>query len=254
MKKKCEIRMATKELVDSLLAMNTNNRGLRERVVNKYSEDIKNGNWKLTNQGIGVTSDGVLADGQHRLKALKACGYPPVEILIVYGLDPDVQIAIDAHTKRNARDLMQFAFGHRVSRSAPAIGNVLLKVDTAKWGWGFSNHQLMDCLVSYADQIEFVCGVPKNANYFAAPMLAAFAFVLKKLPDNADAIKRFMESVESGELLTKTMPEYHLRNFIGSSSKQKGGSELQKERFEKAVKSLTASLNNETMGVLRAGN
>lgn len=252
MKPHAEIRTVTKQLVDSLLAMNTNNRSLKKRVVERYKIDIKAGKWMLTNQGIGVTSSGVLADGQHRLQAIKECGYPPLPLLIVHGLDNNVQIAVDAHAKRSARDMLHFAFDTRVSRAAPAIGNVILKNYNNQWNGTFSNSRLMDVIVEYSDEIEAVTSIPKNQNFYAAPYMASFAIQLKLRPDLRDQIAQFMKSVENGEMLDKTMPEYHLRNYIVASAKTKGGTEVQHERFIKCTKALVAYLKGEKMGVLRA--
>jgi len=251
MKPYAEIKTATKQLVDSLLSLNTDNRSLKKRTVDQYSADIIAGNWKLTNQGIGVTSNNVLADGQHRLEAIKRCGYPPVELLIVHGLDPDVQIAVDSHAKRSARDMLHFAFGYRVSRMAPAIGNILLKHARNQWFGGFSNQVLMECLREYCDEIEIITSAPKRSSYFAAPFLAGFVMQLKANPLLKDEIIEFMRSVESGEMLDKTMPAFHLRNFVTVSTKTKGGGEMQKERYLKAAKALYAALKGESMGVLR---
>ena len=252
MKPYAEIKTATKQLVDSLLEMNTDNRNLKRRTVDLYAADIMAGNWKLTNQGIGITTDNVLADGQHRLEAIKQCGYPPVALLIVHGLSPYVQIAVDSHAKRSARDMLQFAFGFRVNRMAPAIGNVLLKNSKNQWCGGFSNQILMDCISEHAEEIELVTSAPKNGNYFAAPFMAAFVIQLKATPLQKNQILKFIEAVERGEMLDKTMPEYHLRNYIAVSTKQKGGAEVQRERFAKAVKAIGASMKGEKMGVLRA--
>jgi hypothetical protein len=75
---------------------------------------------------------------------------------------------------------------------------------------------------------------------------------LKIRPDLKSVIVDFMSKVETGEMLDKSMPEYHLRNYIATSTKIKGGSEMQKERLIKCTKALVASLKNEKMGILRA--
>jgi len=247
-----EVRIATKQLVDSLLAMNTNNRSLKTRTVKMYADDIKAGKWMLTNQGIGITKSGVLADGQHRLEAIKLCEYPAVPLLIVHGLEDNVQIAVDAHSKRSARDMLHFAFGFRVSRAAPAIGNIIMKYEKNQWAGSFSNSQLMQVISEYQDEIEIITNAPKSASFFAAPFLASFVMQLKIRPDLKSVIVDFMSKVETGEMLDKSMPEYHLRNYIATSTKIKGGSEMQKERLIKCTKALVASLKNEKMGILRA--
>lgn len=246
-----EIRIATKQLVDSLLAMNINNRDLRKTVVNRYCSDIKKGNWKLTNQGIGVSVDNILIDGQHRLQAVKECDYPPIPLLIVYNLEPDSQIAVDAHAKRSARDMLQFAFGARVARQAPSIGNVILKSESS-WSSVFTNHDLMGCISEYTDEIELAVSIPASGNFYAAPFMAAFVLEMKKNPENKDTVIKFMQRVENGEMLDKTMPEFHLRNFIVTQNGRSGGNEVQRERFYKCTKALEFFIKGEKMGVLRA--
>jgi hypothetical protein len=223
---------------------------LRKTVVDSYCRDIKAGKWKLTNQGIGVTSTGVLADGQHRLMAIKECGYPPLPILIVTGLDCDVQIAVDTHAKRSQRDMLHFAFNERVSKSATAIGNLLLRISK---GWtcaGSTNNELIEKIHEYFDEIETVTSTPRNSTFFAAPYLAAFCEVMKQRPNQKEEIKNFILKVEAGEMLTRRMPEFHLRNFV-TLSVQSSGYSAQKERYLKTEKALTARLDGQEMGVLR---
>jgi hypothetical protein len=247
-----EIRTATKELVDYLLSLNTSNRVVKRPVLDTYIRDIKAGNWLLTNQGIGVTSDMVIADGQHRLLSLKACGYPPVELVIVWGLDPAAQTVIDTHSKRTSRDAIQFAFGVRVHRAAPAIASVLIRNDTGRWSGAHSNHEIMKCISDYQDEIADVVAAPSKANFFAAPYLAAFCFALSLNQSHKDRVIKFIQDVESGEMLSKDMPEYHLRNLMMTTSNRGSGGRVQQERFIKAHKAIIASLRNQKMGVLRA--
>jgi hypothetical protein len=109
-----QIKTATRQLVDSLLEMNTNNRAVRKSVVDCYKQDIADGRWYLTNQGIGVDINGVLIDGQHRLLAIKESGYPPIPLLIVSGLSVEAQTAIDQHSKRSVRDVWKLVLDHSV--------------------------------------------------------------------------------------------------------------------------------------------
>lgn len=252
MKATAEIKTATKQLVDSLLEMNTSNRSLRTSTVEAYCRDIQAGRWKLTNQGIGITKDGVLADGQHRLEAIKKSNYPPVPLLIVSGLDSDVQMVVDAHSKRSSRDLIQFAFGVRVSKSAPAIAILIMRNSQKRWHGAFTNQEIMDIIVDYKSEIAIVTETPKCANYFAAPYLAAFVLGLRSNPDMLKEIVQFMNQVETGEMLHKKMPAFHLRNLIVTTKATRGGGASQKERLEKAMKALGCHLLNDEMGVLRA--
>jgi hypothetical protein len=244
-----EIRLSNKTLVDSLLALNTNNRSIKSSVVDRYMRDIKAGKWVLTNQGIGVSDTNVLIDGQHRLEAIKKCGYPSVPLLIVYGLDESSQMVVDQQAKRTARDCLHFAFSVRVSRYAPAIGNLLYKVRGGQ-GAQPSINELMAIIEDCMEEIEFVSSIPRDSQFFAASYLAAFVAVLKDGGDKQKT-KEFIRQVESGELLDKSMPAFHLRNVMIHGGKAKAGGAVQFERFRKASKALKAYLNGEKMGVLK---
>jgi len=248
-----EIRTATKQLVDSLLSMNVQNRPIKKTVVEKYCRDIKAGKWILTNQGIGVSESGALIDGQHRLQAIKECNYPPVTILIVNGLSDDCKMAVDQHAKRTARDMLQFAFDTRVSFSAPAIATCLIHANGPRgWHGNQTMNEIYDCIVEYNEEIEKVVAIPKNCKFFATPYLAAFVDCLKNNIGTCEQLAKFMFDVECGEMLSKSDPQFHLRNLVISSKSISGGMMMRKERFEKAKKAFTAYANNQKMGVLRA--
>jgi hypothetical protein len=232
--------------------MNTTNRPIKKRVVEKYTRDIKAGKWMLTNQGIGISESGVLLDGQHRLQAIKDCGYPPIPILIVSGLSDDCRLAVDQHAKRSARDMLQFAFDYRVSSFAPAIATALICSKSPNgWAGGQTMSEIYECILEYDEEIETVVSLPKNQKTFAAPYLAAFIDCIKSGVGDVEKLAKFINDVESGEMLTKTDPQFHLHNLIRSTRMTGGGSVVRKERFEKAKKAFTAFANGQKMGVLR---
>lgn len=251
MKAIAEIRTATKTLVDALLAMNTSNRPIKKRVVEKYARDIKAGNWLLTNQGIGVSDSGVLLDGQHRLEAIKQCGYPPVSILVVSGLSEDCKMAVDQHAKRTARDMLQFAFEYRVSYYAPAIATALLASKT-DWRGGYTMSEIYDCILDHEEEIRSIVEIPKNHKSFAAPYLAAFVQCIRDGIGDLEKMTKFIHDVETGEMLSKNDPQFHLHNLMRTTKSNGGGGLLRKERFEKAKKAYTAYASGQKMGVLRA--
>lgn len=254
----CEIKAANKPLIDSLLDMNSKNRSVKPRLVEKYCGEILRGKWLVTNQGIGVTEDGVLADGQHRLLAIKKCGYPPVQLLLVCGLSDDVRLVVDQQAKRSMRDILHFAFDHRVSHIAPAIATVLLRNIEKKPSQDITPSVVLECIEKYLDEIEYVVSLPKSKNFFAAPFLAGFIYSLWDLGQHIEkeAIEKrisfFMNQVETGEMLTKTDPAFHLRNYLVSTKKNSGGHSIQTERFAKTLKAFYAFVEGKKMGVLRA--
>ncbi len=249
MKPRAEIKTVTRQLIDGLLSINTDNRNIRRRGVELYENEIKSGRWHLTNQGIGVSEDGVLIDGQHRLLAIKNCGYPQIDILVVYGLSRESRLAVDQHAKRSARDLMQFSFNAKVSRSAPAIARTIYK-ERYNWGVGaISIGQLMDQVIEYQYEIDSVVNHENIENFFTAPVLAAAVMMIKETGKTQEVLD-FMDRVKAGEMLKRDQPEYHLRTLVLSSNN--GGGNIQKEFFEKTVRAITASLEGQNLSKLYA--
>lgn len=244
------VKTATKDLVDSLLSMNTKNRFIRKRVVERYAREIEAGKWLLTNQGIGVSWDDVLVDGQHRLEAIKKCGYPALPLLIVYGLDPAASIAVDQHAKRSTGDCLLFSFDTRVSKNAPSIANVLHRTKNG-WQAQASARECLEIIEKYMDEIEFVTSIPVSGGFFAAPYFAAFIHAIE-FGANKDYVADFIRQVEAGEKLERDMPAFHFRNYIISTKSSGGGRDIQTERYSKALKATMAFVNGQKMHVLRA--
>jgi len=247
MNAKAEIKIATKQIVDWLLSLNTDNRPLRHGYIQTLRHDIKAGNWCITNQGVGVSDEGVLIDGQHRLEALKAAGYPPVPLLIVTGLPREARMAVDQHAKRSARDLLQFAFNAKVSRCAPAIARVLHKVKIGWQGGGVTIHDLMDMVVEHQEQIDAVCTL-KCITWFSAGVLSGAVSEMKETGRN-EQIMSFLERVERGELLVRGMPEFALRSLLMEGSA--GGDGKAKEFYLKTRKAISAYLSGKEVKSLR---
>jgi hypothetical protein len=248
------IETATVELVDGLLERNTNNRAMRKSTVLAYESEIKSGHWILTNQGIGVDVNGILVDGQHRLQAIKNCGYPPIKLLIVRGLAQEASAVVDQQSKRDIRDAIFFATGTRVSRCAPAICRVIFaktKKEPDNIRTQATVHQVTDIMAKYKDELDKVIHAPHNEQSFAAPHYAAFVIAAHET-GRVDDVCSFIRSVEGGENLTKKMPAWHLNNYMHNGSKAGGGGSQQSERYDKTYRATIAHLAGQEMGVLRA--
>jgi hypothetical protein len=252
---RAEVVVATKEIVDALLAINTGNRGIRENVVSAYRRDIEAGHWVLTNQGIGVMGDyDKLIDGQHRLEALKGAGYPPVQLLIVSGLQDEAQIHVDQQAKRSSRDVMALVFNERVHRAAPSVTNILIRMyykSSCKSGRITVSEQL-DILEMHRDEIQSVIERPRNNSFFSAPFLGGFVACMIEAKDRKDDVLEFMDMVETGEMLRHDMPAFHLRNLITLKRGVTGGATIQTERYAKTLRAVTAHLSGASMLQLRA--
>ncbi len=95
----------TPELAEQYIAKNTHNRSIREPDVLNLAYAIERNEWRITNQGIAFDRNGVLIDGQHRLRAIMLAG-KPVQMFVTRGLAPDAAEAIDIGRKRTNADTL----------------------------------------------------------------------------------------------------------------------------------------------------
>ena len=248
------IETATRELVDGLLERNMHNRTMRQGIVLAYESEIKSGRWIVTNQGIGVDVNGILVDGQHRLQAIKNCGYPPIKLLVVRGLSTDASAVVDQHAKRNIRDAIFFALGTRVSRCAPAVCRVIFwrtRPEGDRIRTQATVHQVTDIMAKYKDELDRVIHAPRNEQSFAAPHYAAFVIAAHET-GRIDDVCAFLRSVEDGENLTKKMPAWHLNKFLHGETRGSSGGSQQTERYDKTYRATIAHLAGQEMVILRA--
>lgn len=69
--------LITPEIAKAYLEHNTKNRSISDPTVDSYAEDMKNGRWcESTGIAISFDTNGVLADGQHRLLAIVKANVP----------------------------------------------------------------------------------------------------------------------------------------------------------------------------------
>ena len=244
----------TKELVDSLLACNITNRKPRRRVIDAYKRDMQAGKWSLTHQGIAVSDANVLIDGQHRLLAAKELGYPPIEVIIVNGLPFETQKYVDQQAKRTMSDVIKIAFNRTFAQSAPAIAGVAIRKASSGGNSMASmnptSEEIVNFIENHFEEIEQITHANTD-RFFAAGHLSALVVCAKSIGD-VDKVVEFMHSVISGEMLDRTMPAFHLRNYTINSRGKGGGSSVIDERYNKTHKAITAYLNGEEMKALRA--
>jgi len=102
---KVDILNVTPVMADEWLAKNNSNRKINKKQLDMIVRSIHAGKWRLTHQGIAFYEDGQLADGQHRLQAIKDTGVS-LEMPIFRGIERDVDtiLAIDCGKGRSVVD------------------------------------------------------------------------------------------------------------------------------------------------------
>lgn len=105
---KTELLLITPQTAAEMLKNNSGNRPLSQARVDKYSQDMKLGNWKITHQGIAFDNNKRLLDGQHRLEAVVKSG-APVYLNVSHGLGGEIFDVLDTGGNRSKADVLGIA-------------------------------------------------------------------------------------------------------------------------------------------------
>ena len=117
------------ELAASWLLRNTGNRPVKQDAVDAWAREMTAGAWRLTNQGIGFDTNGVLIDGQNRLLAVVK-SHTTQPFYVAVNLEPEAMTVVDTGVKRSVADVLAISGDALV----PAGGSLTLISAAAKIG------------------------------------------------------------------------------------------------------------------------
>ena len=243
-----------KTLVQLLRSMDTHNRKKKPTNVTFLSEEMKSGRWLPTNQGIGVSENGRIIDGGHRLEAMHESGREDIVFLLVVGLSDDSQKYVDQHAKRSMADTLKLFLNKEVSHQLVATMNVIhaskqLGFRTPK---RLSPDEIVEMMDLFSDDISMFSNIPQFWN-LPSPVAAAILISYHKTHD--PSIYEFATQVVNGEMIAKGDPSYALRNYIiASRGFSSGGSTVQRERFQKTRAAILAHVRGRKLTKLYAVN
>lgn len=250
-----QIATASKALVDKLLSMNTRNRTQKKSHYARISKEISDGKFFITASGIGVSQDGVLLDGQHRLMAIREAGYPPVKFVLATGLAAESQLVIDRHIKRTLNDALTLHMNITVSSHMVALANCLFNVGATKGKdveFSNANGSMQDSVAAgfMADYGELAASVISATGSARAPVAAAvFMYAIHK-PDTA---MEFARDVAKGVNLAEDHPAYRLRLAM-ARLKNAAGASGRMEMFKLTAAACMAHSNGRTLKLLKTAD
>lgn len=214
--------LITPEYAEELLRNNyEHNRKLGMGAVKAYASDMMTGLWN-TNvvQPISITKDGVLIDGQHRLRAVVEYG-SPVMMYVARGLDEKDIAFVDVGKPRKAADFI----GGQYRSVVAAIAKICICADdgtapirTIVFGQMFSSHnanptpsRVVKYCEAHAEMLEFCARLAKkvtNTRTIGATgkIGASFALLL-------------MFGVVSRDFLENFVDEYHSLDAFDSAAR-----------------------------------
>lgn len=196
-----ELVMITPEIAEAWLDKNINNRRILPRYLKLYTRDMKKNAWMLTGETIIFSWDGNLLNGQTRLKACVAsgCSFPS---LVVYGIDPRAQMAMDSGKARTGADVLAF-LGIDKQRAALVVPIARLihqvKNDGAMYGGrsSMSQSELKDVTDRHPALVEYVVQ-RKGPRGMPWPALGFLNYVGSKLMDRKHEAMMMIEVIQTG--------------------------------------------------------
>jgi hypothetical protein len=99
------ITEVTTALAIKWLEGNTHNRTVNDAHIKRLAQDIRNGRWQLTHQGIAFDTDDLLVDGQHRLWAVIEAG-APITTRVFFNEPPQNRRVLDSGHRRSNYDIL----------------------------------------------------------------------------------------------------------------------------------------------------
>lgn len=208
---------------EALLGRNTSNRNLRRKVVSRYADDMRDGNWLVTGAAIVISPEGRVLDGQHRLHACIEADVP-FETVVVDGATDDVQVAMDSGLRRRLSDVLKF----RGEQHCTALGSAI----RAGWQWkngikptsaACTNAQALEWLYHNPSIRDALKVANRLRMHLGAPVgVAAVVAHQTRLIDFFES-EAFFNELLTGENLVTGQPTLTLRNWLISQMTAPGG-------------------------------
>lgn len=209
-----------------LALYNTHNRKFSETHAIKLACDLLEQLWIYNAEPIRFTREGKIADGQHRLWASTE-SQKPLDVLLVFGLDPRVLYVTDINMVRTAGAIAHID-GIPNSNQCCAVGSLLHVYQHYGLERIFeprlrpTKPKVLELLKSKPDLIEFVSGhCSKGIRAVSAPpALTIFCYYIFSGQDKSRA-DEFFEKLATGVNLDKGNPVYQLRTRLELNAKSK---------------------------------
>lgn len=248
----------TPELAAELLSLNTDNRSLRQKLIDEYAKAMKNGLWTINGDSITISKTGVILNGQHRLHAVIVSGVSIVQT-ITSGLEDNVFPTIDNGRARSAGDALAISGNKNANIMAGAVKVIMATknrhlnkdVKTRR----YSNPEVVNFVenLKNKDLLDECCSVGSKcytrAKFFSASTYGAFTYLFSEI-DRSLAL-RFMDILTSGENISKTKHSsiYFLRKRLIDIQSTRYSLDMI-SKYALIIKAWNLFINNKEVGQL----
>lgn len=231
---RAQLETITPDRASDLLRSQARNRTPRKSQVARFADDMTHGRWKLNGSTIGLSRQGALVDGQHRLLACVQAK-TPFQTLVVYGLEDAAVETIDTGKARTFGDVLAFKGETRYRHEKASTVRHIMAYKTGATLAAASKYSNA-AISEFARDLDWsrLCeavdaAAPAKEVIAAAPLAAVFM-----LTKRAGLDVSFAEGLRTGAGLSIGSPVLTLRNWI-TSRRAQSKSISQDERFSALI-------------------
>lgn len=207
---KFSIQTITPKKATELLANNPDNRLIRKSHVVWLANEMVEGRWQVTAQGVSLSDNGQVVDGQHRLSAVIVANIP-VQMMVATGVPADAIDVYDIGAKRTVADTLHLRDQLPNCNLATAAVKQIAAIN-----YNFQSLTLPIALVrtilhEFGDEIqEAIRLISPLKQARKAWIIGAVAFAMR----HDKSIRRFAEDVGTGAGLNKGDPALTVRSWL----------------------------------------
>lgn len=225
----------TPDYARELLGKNWDNRNLRDKTAQRYGKLMADGKWELNSATIGISKNGKVLDGQHRLRGI-VYSNKPLTIFVIYGLEDTAFGTIDVGLRRSPADILTIQSGGKV-RWPTAIAAALRIVNqfesdgtfnkTGEKDKNLTSEDLVKLYKKYPDIQENLEVISQYKNVLAlVPHSVATALYTVMMQIDEKTCMNFWESFDTGANLTGKSPVLALQKRFVNYMAHNGGKKV----------------------------
>lgn len=227
-----EATTVTPGLATELLKRNPDNRNVRKVKVEQFAADMRNGLWTFNGEPLIISTDGLINDGQHRLRAVVEAN-TAMPMLFVFGVAREARLTVDQGAARSAGDFLGME-GVENANVAASVARLVIAIERERLSRLYREHDVTNTEVRnrvnrdplMAVAAQYAMSVYRYTKSFCAPAVIGTAFYILNSVHPTDA-KEFMDHVSIGEGLKRDDPAYAVRDALLSLPRGSRGKRLE---------------------------
>lgn len=208
-----------KPVVEWLRSIGGKNRNLKYANVDMWVQRLTNNTWRAESCDMKITAScDWLIDGHHRIEAIAHCGVFNKTARMSVVRDESAESVFTDQDCVGARRSVAEVATLQGLRNAPAW--LATEKSYRLYVYGDSVASSVDGGFAFAESHKWVrdegllvADICSNMR-LRGSAVAAFIYAVDHLPGRAEEIKRFLKTVLSGEMMTRTSPAFWLRNAL----------------------------------------